>query len=294
MATVAFIGLGNMGVGMAGRLLAAGHALQVYNRTASRAESLVRPGARLYATPREACAGADAVISMVADDDASRSLCIGTDGILSAHLASGAFAIECSTLSHNWVMDLAARARSRGLRFIDAPVTGLPDSAAAGKLTLLVGADAGDLKDARGVLGAISERIIHFGKVGNGTAYKLIINMLGAVQIASAAEAMAMAERAGLDLGLVAEAIALGQAASPQVVRNCRRMVDGNHAQNVVFTPVLRLKDVNYALLLAQNLQIGSPFGALAGAAFGQLCERGLAQVNESAILEVARSRVPE
>jgi 3-hydroxyisobutyrate dehydrogenase len=214
MATVAFIGLGNMGVGMAGRLLAAGHALQVYNRTASRAESLVRRGARLYATPREACAGADAVISMVADDDASRSLWIGTDGILSAHLASGAFAIECSTLSHNWVMDLAARARSRGLRFIDAPVTGLPDSAAAGKLTLLVGADAGDLKDARGVLDAISERIIHFGKVGNGTAYKLIINMLGAVQIASAAEAMAMAERAGLDLGLVAEAIALGQAAS--------------------------------------------------------------------------------
>jgi 3-hydroxyisobutyrate dehydrogenase len=191
-------------------------------------------------------------------------------------------------------MEVAARAAGRGLRYIDAPVTGLPDAAAAGKLTLLVGADAGDLRDARGVLDAISERIIHFGKVGTGTAYKLIINMLGAVQIASAAEAMAIAERAGLDLELVAEAITLGQAASPQVVRNCRRMVDGNHGQNVVFTPLLRLKDVNYALLLAKKFQIGSPFGALAGAAFEQLCELGHAHVNESAILDVARSRVPE
>jgi 3-hydroxyisobutyrate dehydrogenase len=294
MATVAFIGLGNMGVGMAGRVLAAGHGLQVYNRTASRAESLIRQGARRYATPREACAGADAVISMVADDHASRELWTAPDGILAADLHQGAFAIECSTLSHDWVTELAARAGDCGLRYIDAPVTGLPDTAAAGKLTLLVGADADDLRSARGVLDAIAERIIYFGKVGTGTAYKLIINMLGAVQIASAAEAMAIAERAGLDLGLVAEAIALGQAASPQVVRNCRRMVDGNPGQNVVFTPALRLKDVNYALLLARQLQIGSPFGALAGAAFGQLCALGHAHVNESAILDVARSRAPE
>lgn len=294
MATAAFIGLGNMGVGMAGRVLAAGHALQIYNRTPSRAESLVRGGARLYASPREACTGADAVISMVADDHASRLLWTGPDGILAADFASGAFAIECSTLSHDWVMELAGRAGRCGLRYIDAPVTGLPDSAAAGKLTLLIGADAGDLRDARGVLDAISERIIHFGKVGAGTAYKLIINMLGAVQIASAAEAMAIAERAGLDLGLVAEAITLGQAASPQVVRNCRRMVEGDHGQNVVFTPLLRLKDVNYALLLAKKFQIGSPFGALAGAAFERLCDLGHAHINESAILDVARARVPE
>jgi len=294
MATIAFIGLGKMGLGMAARLLAAGHALRVFNRTASRADSLVSRGARLCATAREACTGADAVISMLADDHASRSLWIGPDGILTADFASSAFAIECSTLSHDWVMELAARAGSRGLRYIDAPVTGLPDMAAAGKLTLLVGADSGDLRDARGVLDAVAERVIHFGKVGTGTAYKLIINMLGAVQIASVAESMAIAERAGLDAGLVAEAIALGQAASPQVVRNCRRMVDGNHDQNVVFTPLLRLKDIDYALLLAKKLQIGSPFGALAGASFARLCEVGRAHVNESAILEVARSRRPE
>lgn len=294
MATIAFIGLGNMGLGMAGRVLAAGHALRVYNRTASRAELLLSRGVRLCPTPREACAGADAVIAMVADDQASRLVWAGPNGILKANLAPGALAIECSTLSHAWVMELAAKAGACGLRYIDAPVTGLPDTAAAGKLTLLVGADTDNLETARGLLGAISERIIHFGPVGTGTAYKLIVNMLGAVQIASAAEAMAIAERVGLDLGLVAEAIATGQAASPQVVRNCRRMVDGNHGQNVVFTPQLRLKDVGYGLLLAKAFQIGSPFGTLAGAAFRNLCERGHAHDNESAILEVARSQALE
>ncbi|MDP9014924.1 MAG: NAD(P)-dependent oxidoreductase [Pseudomonadota bacterium] len=294
MAAIAFIGLGKMGIGMAGRVLDGGHTLNVYNRTASRADSLVSRGAHLFATPRAACAGADAVISMVADDAASREVWVGPNGILAADHASGALAIECSTLSHDWVIELAAQTRSRGLRYIDAPVTGLPNAAETGKLTLLIGADVGDLRAARGLLEAISERMIHFGAVGTGTAYKLIINMLGAVQIASAAEAMAIAERAGLDPEMVAEAVAMGQAASPQVVRNCRRMVDGKHDQNVVFTPQLRLKDVDYGLLLARKLRIGSPFGALAGAAFRRLCELGHARENESAILEVARSQAPE
>lgn len=294
MARVAFIGLGKMGTGMAGRVLAAGHALCLYNRTTSRADSLVRQGARNYATPQDACAGADAVLSMVADDSASREVWTGPSGILAASLAPGAFAIECSTLSHDWVMELAAEAKRNGLRYIDAPVTGLPDAAAAGALTLLIGADTRDLEAARGILGAVSQRIFHFGAVGTGTVYKLMINMLGAVQIASAAEGMAIAERAGLDLRMVAEAIATGQAASPQVARNCRRMVLGNHDRDVVFTPQLRLKDVDYALQLTQKLRIGSPFGSLAGTMFRKLCAFGLRQANESAILEVARRQVPE
>ena len=83
--------------------------------------------------------------------------------------------------------------------------------------------------------------------------------MIGAVQIASVAEGLSIAERAGIDLAVVAEAIATGQAASPQVVRNANRMVANDHEQNVVFTPVLRLKDVDYALKFARRLGIGSP-----------------------------------
>src|SRR5580700_5381356 len=291
MSRVAFVGLGNMGQGMAGRLLDTGHQLNLYNRTAARADALVRRGARLFESPKDACQGVDAVISMVADDAASRTIWLERDGILAADIGKGGFAIECSTLSHDWVSDLSARCKARGLRYIDAPVTGLPDVAATGALTLLVGADADDLQSARGILDSLARRIIRFGPVGAGTAYKLIINMMGAVQIASAAEGLALAERAGLDLGAVADAIASGQAASPQVVRNARRMVAADHDRNIVFSAALRLKDVDYGLRFAREIGIGSPFAALAQGIYRQLCEQGHAQLNESKVIEVSRTQ---
>jgi len=327
MGRIAFIGLGKMGLGMAGRLLVAGHHLNVYNRTPEKAAPLLGACVRLCASPAEACRDADAVAPMVADDAASREVWLGPDGVLAGMAARvgggkeaggdrgvaaegscvdgagapgatesgasgrGVFAIECSTLSHEWVMELSAKAQGIGLRYIDAPVTGLPDNATAGDLTLLVGAAAADLEDCRPILGAFSQRVIHFGAVGTGTAYKLIINMLGAVQIASAAESMALAERAGLDLQVVAEALAVGQAASPQVVRNTRRMVEGDRNPNITFTPRLRLKDVDYALRLARKLDLGTPFGELAARVFGQLCDTGQADKNESNIINVARQQ---
>jgi 3-hydroxyisobutyrate dehydrogenase len=291
MARVAMLGLGRMGCGIAQCLLAAGHELVVYNRTAGKADALVRGGARLAADPRRAVEAADAIVAMVADDTASRAVWLGSQGALSGQPRRAAFAIECSTLSQNWVMQLAAAAISHGLRYIDAPVTGLPETAAAGELTLLVGARCADLEDARELLAGFSRRLIHFGGVGAGTAYKLIVNLLGAVQIASAAEAMALAERAGLDAALVAQALASSQAASPQVVRNARRIAIGSGDRSVVFTPALRLKDTEYALQLARGLGLGSPFGTLAADAFRRLCELGLAQENESCVIEVARTR---
>ena len=297
MARIGFIGLGKMGLGMAGRLLAAGHSLSLYNRTPSKAASLVASGALLCASPAEACKSAEAVIVMVADDEASREVWLGADGVLAgwptgrvgAQRAPAPLAIECSTLSYDWVSELAAAATTHGFRYIDAPVTGLPESAAAGDLTLLVGAAPTDLEAARTLFSAFSRRVIHFGAVGTGTAYKLIVNMLGAIQIASAAESMALAERAGLDLNIVAAAIATGQAGSPQVIRNTRRMVEGDRDRSVTFTPRLRLKDVDYALRLANKLDLGTPFGALAAQAFRRLCDTGKGEENESNVIEVAR-----
>jgi 3-hydroxyisobutyrate dehydrogenase len=279
---------------MAQRLLGAGHDLRVYNRTRSKATTLEHAGARVCETPREASDGADAVIAMTADDASSRSVWLGPDGILAARLAPRAFAVECSTLSYDWVMELARRAQARDLGYIDAPVTGLPEQAETGSLTLLVGADPANLAAATPLLGAVSRRILHFGDIGAGTAYKLIINLIGAVQIASVAEGITIAEKAGLDLEVVAGAIATGQAASPQVVRNSRRMVDGDHEENVVFTPVLRLKDVEYALQFAKTIGIGSPFGHLAATQFRQLIDLGHSRANESKIIEVARLQTPE
>jgi 3-hydroxyisobutyrate dehydrogenase len=270
-------------------MIAAGHAVAVFNRNLEKARALEPKGAKVCASAREAAMGAEAVVTMTADDESSRAVWMGTEGVLSARLAPNALAIECSTLSHDWVMTLANEAQSRGLRYIDAPVTGLPESAAAGELTLLVGARDEDLEAARPLLAAFSNRVLHFGAVGTGTAYKLMINLMGAVQIAAAAEGMALAERAGLDLKRVADAISTGQAASPQVVRNTRRIADDDHDSHIAFTPVLRLKDVEYALQFAHELGIAMPFGEVARKAFRQLRDLGHGNSNESRIIDVAR-----
>lgn len=289
MSRIAFLGLGRMGAGMASRLLGAGHDVTVFNRTAARAEPLVRAGARPAASPRDACKGVEAVVSMTADDASSRAMWLGAHGALAAGLAPQAFAIECSTLSQAWVAELAQAAQERGLRYIDAPVTGLPAAAAAGELTLLVGANSHELEAARPLLAALANRIFHFGPVGAGTIYKLVVNLIGSVQIASAAEGLALAERAGLDLAQVVDAIAVSQAASPQVVRNTRRMIERGFDRDVVFTSVLRLKDVDYALQLGRSLGLGTPFGDAARAAFARLVELGGNENHEARVIDVAR-----
>ena len=290
MARIAFLGLGRMGLGMATRLREAGHDLVVWNRTPGRAERLLDGGARSATTPAEAAADADAVVAMLSDDVASRSVWTGADGVLAGGPRPGTLAVECSTLSHDWVLELADAARAAGLRYLDAPVTGLPEAAAAGHLTLLVGAAAADLAAARPVLTPLADQIIHFGPVGAGTAYKLIVNLMGAVQIAGAAEGLALAERAGLDLDQVASALAGGQAASPQVVRNSRRMADADH-DDVVFSGRLRHKDTAYAMQLAERLGLAAPFGRVALEGLEGLLASGLGDANESAVIEVARRR---
>ncbi len=278
-----------MGSGMAARLVSAGHAVTVFNRTAARAEPLTRLGARVADSPRSAAQNADVIIGMSADDDSSKFMWLGDAGALAAANAPDALAIECSTLSHDWVLELARQVRARGFRYVDAPVTGLPDAAAAGTLTLLVGADPADLDAARPVFASLATRVLHFGAVGQGTVYKLMVNLLGAVQIASAAEGMALASAASLDPKLVADAIGSGQAASPQVVRNVRRFVSGDHTSAINFTPALRLKDIEYALRLARKLGAPHAFGDVAAGLYRRLCDAGFARDNESRIIDLLR-----
>jgi 3-hydroxyisobutyrate dehydrogenase len=171
---------------------------------------------------------------------------------------------------------------------------GLPAAAAAGQLTLLIGAEPADLDAAEPLLAPLAANRLHFGPAGSGTAYKLIINLMGAVQIAAAAEGIALAERAGLDLDQVVRAIASSQAASPQVVRNSRRMVAGHHDADVVFSGQLRRKDAVYGLRLADALGLDAPFGRTAVDGLDQLVAAGLGDQNESAIIEVARSACPD
>jgi 3-hydroxyisobutyrate dehydrogenase len=272
MAHVAFIGLGRMGHGMAGRYLDAGFTLAIWNRSKPKAEDLIARGARWTASPAEAAEGADAVVTMVADDQASRAVWIGPDGA-AGKAKAGTLAIECSTVSYGHALDLARELRERGLIYVDSPVTGLPDAAASGKLTLLVGAEPADLDSARPYLAPLSTTIRHFGAVGTGTVYKLINNLMGAIQIAGIAEGLAVAEQAGLDMKLVLEAVEDGVAASPQVIRHSKRMVTRNFS-GATFTAALRHKDAAYAVALAESLLSNAP---LMGRAAVQAYERAKA-----------------
>lgn len=266
MAKVGFIGLGRMGHGMAGRYLDAGFDVAVSNRSKAKADDLIARGARWAASPAEAADGADAVVTMVADDEASRAVWLGDNGA-AAKMKPGSLAIECSTVSHQHALDMARELRGRSLIYIDCPVTGLPQAAAAGKLTLLVGADAADLASAEPYLAPIGDVIRHFGAVGTGTVFKLINNLMGAVQIASLAEGVAMAEQAGLDMKLVAEALSSGAVASPQVIRHSKRMVARDFA-GASFTSALRHKDAAYAVRLAESLLPDVPVSRAALAAY--------------------------
>ncbi|WP_426434001.1 NAD(P)-dependent oxidoreductase [Bradyrhizobium genosp. P] len=266
MQRVGFIGLGRMGHGMAGRYLDAGFTVAVWNRSKAKAEGLIALGAQWATSPEDAAIDADAVITMVADDEASRAVWLTKDGA-AATMKAGTLAIECSTVSYQHTLDMARELRSRGLIYIDCPVTGLPEAAAAGKLTLLVGAEPADLDKAKPFLAPIGSTIRHFGAVGTGTVFKLINNLIGAVQIASLAEGVAMAEQAGLDMKLVAEALGTGAIASPQVIRHSKRMVARDFS-GASFTAALRHKDAAYAVRLAETLLPDVPVSRAALAAY--------------------------
>jgi 3-hydroxyisobutyrate dehydrogenase-like beta-hydroxyacid dehydrogenase len=289
MTKVAFIGLGRMGHGMAGRYLDAGFTVAVWNRSKAKAEDLIGRGARWAASPADAADGADAVVTMLSDDEASRTVWLGKDGAATT-MKAGTLAIECSTVSYQHALDLARELRGRGFVYVDSPVTGLPDAAAAGKLTLLVGAEPADLEKARPFLAPLSATIRHFGAVGTGTVYKLINNLMGAIQIAGIAEGLAIAEQAGLDMKLVLEAVETGVAASPQVIRHSRRMAARDFS-GATFTAALRHKDAAYAVKLAESLLSAPP---LMGRAAVQSYDRAKAYApddDEGKIIEIVSVR---
>ncbi|AYF78077.1 NAD(P)-dependent oxidoreductase [Nocardia yunnanensis] len=289
MARIAFVGLGRMGRGMAARLVAAGHEVSVFNRTAEKAAELVAAGARSAASPRAAAQGAEAIFAMVADDEASRAAWLGADGALAGEFAEGAFAVEFSTLSRPWVLELAEHAAAHGLRYLDSPVTGLPAAAAAGELTLFVGADPAHLEAARPLLAPLCADIVHFGGVGAGTSYKLIQNLLGSVQIAATAEALRTAELAGLDPVVTGDTLSRGGAASPTVIRMCREMLTGTHDRDIDFTAALRWKDTRVGVELADVVGAPAALGHTALAIFERLVAAGHGELSETKVIDLLR-----
>ncbi len=201
MANVAVIGMGIMGRGMAANLARHGHGVVVWNRTPGRAGDLAEA-----ATPAEAAAGAEVVFEVTANDGSSRAVWLGTDGILSG-ARPGTVAITSATLSAGWIAELAAACAQRGLTFFDMPVTGGAEAARTGNLVMLAGGDPARPASLEPVLSAISREVRHFGPVGSGTRFKLVLNALQAAHMAAFGEAIRLAASAGLDVDQVGRAL---------------------------------------------------------------------------------------
>jgi 3-hydroxyisobutyrate dehydrogenase len=286
---VVFIGTGGMGTGVAHNLLKAGYDLTVCNRTKAKAHSLIEAGAVFARTPSDAAADADVIISMVGDNQDSREVWLGPDGVLAGQFRPGAIAIESTTLSYEWVRRLQSTLTAEGLRFIDSPVTGGRTGAEAGTLTLLVGATDEDLAYARPVMRAYSQKIIHFGLPGAATAYKLIVNLMVGVQAVALAESLLLAEKSGLNMAQVIEALTSGAAASPVVKAYAQRMVIGDHTETINFLARWMQKDMTYALELAAALGQAVPTATSAAQVFQTTQDKGWIDQNVTVVIEALR-----
>jgi 3-hydroxyisobutyrate dehydrogenase len=292
MAKVAFIGVGAMGQALILRLLAAGHTVTAYNRSVEKTRRVQQAGAAIASAPRLAVQGAEVVFACVTNDEASRAVWTGLEGVLSADMPRSTFLIECSTLSHDWVLELAGLVTKRGLRYIDCPVSGRPDAAEAGDLRIFVGAKEADLAGVRPLLESLGAKIelFHFGPVGAGTAFKLIHNLNGAIQVAAIAEAMAQAEAAGIDLHVAARGFAAGYGGSRHVKLHTVAMAEGKKGQAVAFSGRGRLKDTMYGIRLAEKLGRQAFVGKAAAEVWSQMIDLGMGDTNDSELLDALRT----
>lgn len=286
--TVAILGLGTMGMGMAKNLLKAGFTVHAYNRTRSKAEPLSSAGATIYDTPADAARRADIIIAMLSDDKASRAAWTGAQGALSG-AKPGAVLIDSSTITPGWVEELDQVTHKEGLEFLDAPVTGSRVQAEGGQLTFMVGGDVQTLERVRPALEAMGQSIIHLGPVGSGARLKLINNFLCGVQIASLAEAFVWIERSGLNRDQSLEFLKKGAPGSPLLAAISARMVDATYGVN--FLLPLMQKDMQYALADAKTLGVELRTAVTAESRFQDALQAGFGEKDMSAVVEPVRAK---
>ena len=226
---VAFIGLGVMGSRMAGHLAAAGHQVTVYNRTAATAARWVEQhGGRAASTPREAAIGAAAAFVCVGNDADVRAVTIAPDGALHG-LDAGALLVDHTTTSAALARELAAAAHTRGIGFVDAPVSGGQPGAEQGTLTVMCGGEPDDFARAEPLIGCYARMVKRLGPAGAGQLAKMVNQICIAGLVEGLAEALHFARRAGLDAAVVVDVIARGAAQSWQMEHRSGPMLEGRY-----------------------------------------------------------------
>ena len=224
---VAFLGLGVMGFPMAGHLAKAGHDVTVYNRSAEKAQAWVAEfGGTSAVTPAEAAKHADIVFCCVGNDEDLRSVVLGPQGAF-AGMAKGSLFVDHTTASAEVARELAAQAKTMGLGFIDAPVSGGQAGAVNGLLTVMVGGSQADFDRARPVAMAFSRAFTRIGESGAGQLAKMVNQICIAGLVQGLSEGVAFGMKAGLDMKLVLDVIGKGAAQSWQMDNRGGTMVDG-------------------------------------------------------------------
>jgi 3-hydroxyisobutyrate dehydrogenase-like beta-hydroxyacid dehydrogenase len=254
---LAVIGAGTMGAAMVGTLRRAGQAVTVYNRTRSRAEAT---GATVADTARQAVSRAEIVLVSMSDDAAARSVYSGPDGVL-AGLAPGCVVAETSTLAPATIRELAPRVAARGATLLDAPVSGSVPLVERGELTFMVGGDSGALGRIAPVLDILGKRTFHLGGTGAGATMKLAVNSALHGLNQALAEALVLAEKAGVDRSAAYEVFASSAVAAPFVLYK-RGAYENPGAESPTFTLDLVAKDL--ALIDDLAREVGAPMGQLA------------------------------
>jgi len=290
MKKIGIVGAGIMAAGMTDNFLKAGYEVYLWNRTKERAQMLLDKGAHWCESPKDVAAAADIVIECVTDDEASRQVWTDPQTGIFAGAKKGSVYIASSSLSIEWTDELAKLCAQQGLDFLDMPLTGSRAGAEGGTLRLLVGGEAAVLESVRSDLGAISEKIYYFGPAGSGMRFKLVLNMLiGIHHVNAAAQAVALAEQAGLDIRAVQEALFDGNMgpASPatNMLINNMNMPD----EQVNFAVQWLAKDLGYAQSMAKNYGLDLDLLNATKADYDQARDNGLAEQDLTKIIRLYR-----
>ena len=259
---IGFVGLGIMGSRMAANLARAGYDLTVFNRTRSTAEAWASEhGGTVAAAPAEVGAASDVVISMVVDGEQVRSVLLGEEGVAQG-AAAGTLCVDMSTIAPAQTRAIGAELAQRGLRLLDAPVTGSSPKAQDGTLTIMAGGDAEDFARVRALFDVMGELVVHVGPLGHGEMVKLINNAVAAANAATLAEALLVGQATGVDLDALAQVMGNGSGGSTMLDLKAEPMRAHDYAP--LFKLEHMLKDVRLCLEEAQAAKV--PFGAAARA----------------------------
>ncbi|MEP7057791.1 MAG: NAD(P)-dependent oxidoreductase [Caldimonas sp.] len=284
---VAFIGLGVMGYPMAGHLMQAGHRVTVYNRNGAKAAQWCEEfGGATAPTPRGAANGADIVCACVGNDDDLRSVVLGDDGAL-AGMRDGAIFVDHTTASAAVARELDAAARSRGLQFVDAPVSGGNLGAAAGTLTVMCGGDAAAFEAARPVVAAYAKAVTLLGPSGAGQLAKMVNQIAIAGLLQGLSEAIAFGERAGLDMKTVLQVIGKGAAQSWQMDNRGPTMIEDRF--DFGFAIDWMRKDLGLVLDEARRNGAQLPVTALVDQFYAELQVDGGNRADTSSLIRLLR-----